>query len=596
MGYFDNMLGGREGRFADASDINRAGFYRKGGIYLGKGRLTGRRLHYNGEGATIIIGKPEVGKTTKLVIPTLLTYQAGSVVVTDPKGTLTPQTDERRKALGNRVVYLNPWREELREAVGVDYQDTGFNPLSLLDPAKGVGAVKDNAAMIAGILCPSPAGKGDNFWKEGAARILSDVMVFLAFSPAHDCTLTALFRLTHGVREDWENLCRDMVALPSVDLSAAAKNILMNLSAPKQWAGLDGVLKDSVKIYDPDKPLGKHVEKDGFNPDDLKREKMTVYLVCPSGRRKDNAEWFSLVMSLCAEAIARGAYTHPIMLMIEEMGNLGYFPMTRFLAELREAGLRAVLTLQSIRQLNIIYGQEEARLIVDLCAVRQFLQPDDLETARLVSDTLGDYEHLEADERGKIVVRERRPIMRPHEVMRLGLNEQIIMPSGRCPPIMAGLKPYFAVPEWARMTGDNPLRKESVSERLTKHARAVGSVLSRVALWLAAGAALVAAVASWGMNGALGLLGAAVTLWLVLWRYPLPSRFWAALGGGNPALAVNGQPSAISKGLGLVVSLGGVWILLELSGAVNTHLLGSLMIGLCVFPNDWLPWGHVCPF
>ena len=596
MGYFDNMLGGREGRFADASDINRAGFYRKGGIYLGKGRLTGRRLHYNGEGASIIIGKPEVGKTTKLVIPTLLTYQAGSVVVTDPKGTLTPQTDERRKALGNRVVYLNPWREELREAVGVDYQDTGFNPLSLLDPAKGVGSVKDNAALIARILCPSPSGNRDNFWNDGAARILSDVMVFLAFSPAHDCTLTALFRLTHGVREDWENLCRDMVALPSVDLTAAAKNILNNLSAPKQWAGLDGVLKDAVKIYDPDKPLGKHVEKNGFNPDDLKREKMTVYLVCPSGRRADNAKWFSLVMSLCAEAIARGAYTHPIMLMIEEMGNLGYFPMTRFLAELREAGLRAVLTLQSIRQLNIIYGQEEARLIVDLCAVRQFLQPDDLETARLVSDTLGDYEHLEADERGKIVVRERRPIMRPHEVMRLGLNEQIIMPSGRCPPIMAGLKPYFAVPEWERLTGANPLRKESVSERLKKHVRSAFAVLARAALWLVAVGALVASLLAWGAGGVLGLLVAAVVLWLVLWRYPLPSRFWAALGGGNPALAVNGQPSALSKLMTFTITALFIIIVLEVAGGANFGVTPRLMMALCILPNDWLFWGDVCRF
>lgn len=596
MGYFDNMLGGREGRFADASDISRAGFFKKGGIYLGKGRLTGRRLSYNGEGASIIIGKQEVGKTTKLIIPTLLTYNAGSVVVTDPKGALTPQTDERRKALGNRVVYLNPWRDEMRGSLGVDYQDTGFNPLSILRPSDGAGAVKDNAALIAGMLCPSPSGKGDNFWNDGAARILADVMVFSAFSPAYDCTLTALFRLVHGVQEDWQKLAVDMASLPDVDLSSAAKNIIANMSAPKQWAGLEGVMKQAVKIYDPDTPLGKHVEQNGFNPDDLKREKLTVYLICPQDRRDHNKQWFSLVMSLCAQAIARGGYTHPILLVIEEMGNLGYFPMIRFLAELREAGLRAILTLQSIKQLNIIYGEPEAKLIVDLCAIKHFLQPDDLETARMVSDTLGDYEHVEVDERGKVVVRERRPIMRPHEVMRLAPNEQILMPSGRCPPIMAKLKPYFQVPEWERMTGANPLRPESVREQANKHARFVWSQVLRAGAVLAALGLLLLSWLSGGMAGVLVLLGASVALWLVLWRYPLPSRLWAYLGGQNPALAVNGQPSAISKLFGFVFTALFLIVVLEVVGFMDVGVTPRLMMGLCVLPNDWLFWGDLCRF
>lgn len=596
MGYFDNMLGGREGRFADASDISRAGFYRKGGVYLGRGRLTGRRLNYNGEGASIIFGKPEVGKTTKLVIPTLLTYDAGSLVVTDPKGTLTAQTDERRKALGNRVIYLNPWRDELREKVGIDYEDLGFNPLSLLDPASGVGAVKDNASMIAKLLCPSPAGNRDNFFNDAGARVLADLMTFLAFSPSHDCTLTALYRLAHGVQEDWQKLCMDMVALPSPDLSAGAKNILSHMAADRQWSAVLGTITGAVGIYDPDKPLGQHVEKNGFNPDDLKREKLTVYVVCPSGRRADNKQWFSLVMSLCAEAIARGGYTHPILLMIEEMGNLGHFPMTRFLAELREAGLRAVLTLQSIRQLNEIYGQEQARLIVDLCAVKQYLQPDDLETARMISDTLGDYEHLEVNELGKVVVRERRPIMRPHEVMRLAPNEQILMPSGRCPPIMGALKPYFAVPEWERMTGANPLRPESVREQANKHARFVWSQVLRAGAVLAALGLLLLSWLSGGMAGVLVLLGASVALWLVLWRYPLPSRLWSYLGGQNPALAVNGQPSAISKLFGFVFTWLFLIVVLEVVGFMDLGVTSRLMMALCVLPNDWLFWGDMCRF
>lgn len=599
MGYFDNILGGREGRFADPADIKRAGFFKRGGIYLGLGRLTGRRLHYNGEGASIIFGRPEVGKTTKLVIPTLLTFKAGSVVVTDPKGTLTAQTDERRKALGNRVIYLNPWREELHDKVGVDYEDTGFNPLSLLKASDGVGAVKDNAAMISKMLSPCPAGRGasENFFNEASARVLADVMTFSTFSPNHDNTLTALYRLVHGTHDDWKALCRDMVALPSPDLSAAAKNILSHMASDRQWAGVDSSLKGAVEIYDPDKPLGKHVEKDGFDPDDLKREKITVYLVCPSSRRADNKRWFSLVMSLCAEAIARGGYTHPILLLIEEMGNLGYFPMTRFLAELREAGLRAVLTLQSVRQLNEIYGQEEARLIVDLCAVRQYLQIDDLETARMVSDTLGDYQHIEQDENGRVTVRERRPIMRPHEVMRLNEKEQLIMPSGRCPPILARLKPYYQVPEWERMTGANPLRPESVREQVNKRARGIWLQVSRGLLIGGALLALALLYLSYDV-GAVGVALASVAVVAFFYRFPLPSRVWAYLSGRSNAVTVDGRPPWIVRLVSASVSIFICYLFVEMMFILSGHMHPLLDVWprVMMFFHSltgcyWLFWG-----
>lgn len=574
MGFFGED---RDGRFADSADIQRGGFYRKGGVYLGLGRSIGRKLFYNGEGASIIFGKPEVGKTTKLIIPTLLTYKKGSVVVSDPKGTLTAQTMRRRKELGNKVVVLNPWSEEMKESLGVDYGDTPFNPLSILEASDDVGRVKDNSDRIAILLCP-PATSGDPYWTDAARGILSGVLTYLRFSPIHKCTLTELYRVVHSTIEGWIELATDMKDFRGVDLTTQANKILAPLENPRQWTGVDGALKAAVAIYDADKPLGKHVsppdpvpssgrelmpydpkiaadaEPNYFDVNRLKSEKITVYIVIPSNRRDANKQWLSLVLSMCAEAIGQGRYTHPILLVMEEMGNLGYLPMQRFLAELREAGLRAICTLQTIRQLREIYGIEGAQNIIDLCAVRHFLRVDDVETAREISQTLGTFEYREYDDQDRIAVRENRPVMAEHQILRMPESEQIILASGSTPPIRSKLKPFYEVPKWERMTDENPLRGESNHEKAAKVGRSILEGISN-GLLIGLPLFLLGYVALYMSSNALLYFGIAVALAALLYFRPVSSRTWSALfiPGKNKGGMNSGGVGVLSN------AVGGLW-------------------------------------
>lgn len=529
MPLFDKTTKEYEGRFADAADLTRNKFFKPGGIYIGKTLRTRRKLFYNGEGSALVFGKPEVGKTTKLVIPILLTYTQGSVVVTDPKATITPMTKAHRERLGNDVVILSPWRDELKKSLGHDYGTTGFNPLTFLQPKEGVGAVKDAAAFLVNLMLPIPQDIREDFFIREAQNILADLLVFVTFSPDHKQTLTEVFKLAHSDKKGWLKIAQDMLALKSIDMEAAADTITANIESEKQWAGVVAKIKQGVKIYDPDKPLGKHVERSDFSPDDLKRKKITLYIVCPSQRRDDNKQWLSLVMALCAEAVGRGTFTHPILLLAEEMGNLGYLPFPRFISELREAGLRVVGTLQSVRQLNSIYGQEQARQILETCPIKIFMQPDDTETAGMISKFLGTYEHIEEDDNGRRIVREFRPVMYEHQILRMQPWKQIILASGDTPPILARTVPFYKVPEWEMHVDENPLRPESQGEITQKKIRHWMAYLLVNGL---AGLGILALIISAILVPWLYIFITLLVLgfsYLLFWRYPLPSRYWRTL-------------------------------------------------------------------
>lgn len=67
MGLFEQHTLETEGRFANDADFQRAGLFRKGGIYIGQtAGILSRKLFYNDAGSIIVVGKQEVGKTTSL--------------------------------------------------------------------------------------------------------------------------------------------------------------------------------------------------------------------------------------------------------------------------------------------------------------------------------------------------------------------------------------------------------------------------------------------------------------------------------------------------------------------------------------------------
>ena len=524
-------------------DLRKAGMLDSAGLLIGReDGFFPSDIYHNGDGHILTVAPPGSGKTAALVIPNLAHYR-GSVVVTDPKGALTAQTAAlRRDGLGQRVVVLNPWRDEMTDALGRDLGDTGFNPLAIL---KDDRSLHDNAKFIGNLLCPTPPDERDPYWTQAARSVLIGVLMFMVKSGG-PVTLPRLARLVRDTREGWQGLAGDMVALGGL-LEEYGAETLGVLESEKQWAGVLGKIHNATDLYRAGDPLGEHTARDEFDPADLKRQDMTVYIIIPSNRRDANKAWLGLVMALMAEAVGRPGPAREVLLLAEEFANLGYMPtLTRAMAEYREAGLKVWLIVQSLNQLARLYGQDGHNEIVQLCDTKQFFAVGDYETARQLSAAVGQktvqvtsYGHEPeaifgdiGDKRSANVSETGVPLIRPEDILKLSNRDQIILRTGAVPPIKAKLVPFFETPKIAEKLDPNPYRPAPDPEPQTRTAeprRVVPkrdvSNINQMFMVLAVIIVPLSAIEK-GLNGALGATGGFLVAYLAARAYQAWKATW----------------------------------------------------------------------
>lgn len=451
-------------RFASRWELWRAGMLRPGGRFLG--RVKGRDVYLHGQGHTLTIAAQGAGKTTGLIIPSLITYRTGSVIVTDPKGAITAQTRRLRSQLG-RVVVLNPWRDELRNDsnFGLDLGDDGFNPLQLvgLDPDG-----RSAAAKLAALLLPDMPGE-ESFWRSEGRELLEWCMLFQAATfPDDKRTLPALRSMLY----DPADLLGAMDAIVTADppqvgprsalrAGAAKFHGLVAMGAGGQFGGVLGSASTALKIYEEGTALAQHVSRDDFRLADLKGpEPLTLYLICPPGHLVgDDRRWLNLVLALITQEIGKPGAGREVVMLLDEFPALGYLPnLLPALEQFREAGLRAHLIAQNPGQIIQAYGQDGLRRLWGVAEYKQFFRMTDPEQARLLSDWLGQ-RTVETESRN---VRDERstglagvPLIRPEELTGMKRGQQIITrPEAR--PALGRVVPYYERREWAAQVDKNP--------------------------------------------------------------------------------------------------------------------------------------------
>lgn len=455
-----------EARFASLRELRRAGMLKPGGRFLG--RVRGKDVFLHGEGHCLTIAAQGSGKTTGIIIPTLITYRTGSVVVTDPKGAITAQTRRMREKLG-RVVVLNPWREELSgdPSFALDLGDDGFNPLQV------VGLDQDGrtaAATLAGLVLPDMPGE-DSYWRQEARELLEWGMLYLAANepPARQTLprLHALLYDTAALTGTLEEMAKaNYQAGPQAALRSIASKFygMIAMGAGQQFAGVQGAATTALKIYAEGYRLADHVSRlDGFKLSDLKGDvPITLYLICPPGHLvSDDRKWLNLVLALIMQAIGKPGAARETVLLMDEFPALGYLPnLLPSLEQFRESGLRGHLIAQNPGQVQQIYGQDGLNRLRGIAEYKQFFRITDPEQAKLLSDWLGQ----------RTVRTENRsatgetstglagvPLVRPEELSGMARGRQIIMrPEGR--PAFGQVVPFFKRREWAAAVDPNPYR------------------------------------------------------------------------------------------------------------------------------------------
>ena len=450
-----------DAKWASRFEMKKQNLFVKGGLFLGRSR--GRDLYHNGEGHIMTIGGTGGGKSVGLVVPALLDFTEGSVIVTDPSGELAAMT-RRRRAEVSTVVLLNPFNEDFEQSGDFDFYDTGFNPMSVLDPKET--DFKAHCDVLAQYLMVSDRRSSESYWNdEGRAFLSLLIAQIMSDEPEESQNLAFLYELVRDSPEQLEGYLERIIDLNHPALKFEAEGFLGVIrSAPEQWQGVIRKAATATARYAPSTSLGEHVKKNGFNAADLKKKNVTVYILVPSGKLTLALPWMNMLIGVFGLAIGRPGAARSVTLLVDEAPALGYIPdLIALMSQYRKAGLRVWLFTQTRAHMAAeqLYGETGFRAIFGNCTIKQFFALKEQEVLQLVSDMAGQRtaDNTTKNERGESVGEVGVPLIRPEKVRGLKQWEQIIIMDKMSNPIKSRLVPYFKRRAWREMTDKNPYRK-----------------------------------------------------------------------------------------------------------------------------------------
>jgi type IV secretion system protein VirD4 len=434
-------------------------------IGLELGRLEGRVLRYNGDGHLLTVAPTRTGKGVGAVIPNLLHYP-GSVVVTDPKGENYAVTARRRSELGTIVHALDPFR--------VVNGTASFNPLDLID-VDGPDA-NDDAWMIADMLVVSDGRATDDaFWNEEARALLAGLILHVAVNaPPELRTLSHMRSLLTLPPEQLQQTLTEMLESDAVDGLVARSAARLLQKADRERSGVISSAQSHTHFLDSPR-MEKVLSRSSLALADLKRSRVSVYLVLPPDRMDTYRGWMRVMTACCLLAMTRvpGPPRERVLFLLDEFANLGRMrPVQRAISLAAAYGASFWLLLQDLAQLKGTYPDQWQTFIANADVLQAF-GINDWETADYMSRMTGETTiHVESENESRGVSRGRnssrqhsaaqtiaekgRRLLMPDEVRRLRSDQQLLFVRGS-EPVLARRLDYLRDTEYTGQADPNPM-------------------------------------------------------------------------------------------------------------------------------------------
>ncbi|MCL2434410.1 MAG: type IV secretory system conjugative DNA transfer family protein, partial [Clostridia bacterium] len=323
------------------------------------------------DGHILICGGAGSGKSSSLAIPSLLAWQS-AIFAIDIKGELSAATAHRP---GERKIF-NPM---LPDTWGID----GFYALCNSDnPTQA-------AHEIAASLLPEPANVKDPFWVRSAQNLLAGFML-------------------HYYHEGYSfvNTIKEILRKP-VDLhvkyifeethSADARLHLSQFYTleNKTLAAIFAEVGNAVRLFATDRHVMAALSKENnISPEDLERG-INIFLSIPEDKLEQWKPLFTLITNQFLKHFERrpDKRAAPILFLLDEFPRLGKIEaVATALTTLRSKKITIALIIQSLAQLDLLYGPAQRRVILDNCAYKAILGASDAETQEYFSRLVGTVE------------------------------------------------------------------------------------------------------------------------------------------------------------------------------------------------------------
>lgn len=331
---------------------------------------------------TAVFAPTGVGKGVSSVIPFLLASEESAVVVDFKGENFNLTAEHRRTVFGHQIVVLDPFK------VASQAPQT-FNPLDFI--RKDSPTAIDECRDLAEALVIRTGQEKDPHWVDSAeAWIAALIALVVYYGEPNDRSLQTVRTL-----------------LSSPDKLEMAVKLMCSSDA---WDGMLARMGSQLTHYK-DKELGStltttsrflrfldtlavsdNTKASSFNPDDLRRGKMTVYLILPPEHMRAQSALLRMWIGSLLRAVVRGGLQerNKVHFVLDEAASLGHMEaLDDAVDKYRGYGVRLQFYYQSVSQLRKSFpdGQDQT-LLSNVSQV--FFGVNDLPTAEYVSNRLGE--------------------------------------------------------------------------------------------------------------------------------------------------------------------------------------------------------------
>lgn len=441
-----------QARFAGMIDLANKGFFKQKDDGIVLGQMNGKLLRLTGQQFVILAAPTRSGKGVGVVIPNLLDYRESAVVL-DIKQENFDLTSGWRQSIGHEIFLFNPFAEDRRTH--------RWNPLTYVsaDPAFRVSDLQAIAAM----LYPDGDEK-DKFWTSQARNAFLAFTLYL-FEQADDGmpvggppTLGKVLRLATG---DGGELKPYLQGLSQASfLSPQARTAFAGLlsQADVTFASIMGSFREPLNPW-LNPVLDAATSADDFRLDDVRRKRMTIYVGIQPNKLAESRLivnlFFSQLINVNTKTLPQNDKTlkHQCLLLMDEFTSIGRVDIiSKAVAYMAGYNLRLLPIIQSMAQLDAVYGKELSRTIITNHALQIIYAPREQQDANDYSEMLGyttikrrsrTRSHGRAGSVSDNEVIERRALMLPQELKSMGPEKEIVLYEGLAHPVLCKKIRYY---------------------------------------------------------------------------------------------------------------------------------------------------------
>jgi type IV secretion system protein VirD4 len=420
------------------------------GIALG---FLGRRLVQSpAEDNVLLFGVQRSGKTSTVVVPTLLTW-SGAAIATSTKEELVRLTAQHRTGVGPVSVFA-PLDRDTSWIDALGLRAATWNPITSITDC-------GSAAELADHFTAQGKRTSAAHWYLSASNLISALAIFAKERDGDMSTvLIALNRTAHA---DYAELSK------VIDDARAADLLMAHALTPDREAGSIGsTARSSLSLWTDERVTDS--TRTGPEPLDLDRllsDAGTLYLVAPAEEAERCRPLFSaLLASLLRRATSRarsqsGVLMPRLLLALDEAANFARIPrLAGYASSGPGQGIQLLLGYHDLAQIEFGYGPEAARTIWNNCRARLLLPGQgDIKTLELFSRAIGDetrtFRTQSRDRWSSSSGEQRvgRPLAAIDELRQL---KKAVLLYATAPPAQLELRRWDQVPGWRQLVDPRP--------------------------------------------------------------------------------------------------------------------------------------------